>query len=184
MGLFKTLSGLLTSGNTITMTIGKNGDRLLVSLLPGNDMVKGAAKNTITPIQVSGTAEELDEGFVNVIKQGVAEQVGLLDNMKDVEEANKKAAEQAKAAASAKKVEKAAAEDKSKKVADWLELAKKNLNAKKYEDALQVIEKAKAVGDTTSTRAIMDLESLIKNAYGKGTMFQNEDLSDGTEVEL
>ena len=72
MELFTKLSEIMGEGCTLAINIAKTKNGMTVSVLPGNSLVKDVAKNKITPLNVSGTAEELDEGFVDAIIQPVA----------------------------------------------------------------------------------------------------------------
>lgn len=63
MELFKKLSESMAEGTTIALTIAKSESGLAVSVLPGNSLVKDAAKNKFVPICLNGTAEEMDEGL-------------------------------------------------------------------------------------------------------------------------
>mgnify|MGYP004673938633 FL=1 len=72
MELFTKLSEIMGEGCTLAITIAKTKNGMTVSVLPGNSLVKDAAKNKIAPLNISGSASELDEGFVNAIIQPVA----------------------------------------------------------------------------------------------------------------
>lgn len=67
MELFTKLSEIMGEGCTLAITIAKTKNGMTVSVLPGNSLVKDAAKNKIAPLNISGSASELDEGFVNAI---------------------------------------------------------------------------------------------------------------------
>ena len=49
MNLFTTLSDVLGNGCTATITIAQKDGIMTVGVLPGNDLVKDAAKNSIVP---------------------------------------------------------------------------------------------------------------------------------------
>lgn len=81
MDLFKTLSEVLGNGCTATITIAQKDGIMTVSVLPGNDLVKDAAKNKLVPLNVSGTPDELDAGFVAAIAEPIRQTSGLLVDM-------------------------------------------------------------------------------------------------------
>ncbi len=57
MNLFKTLSEVLGNGCTATITIAHKDGIMTVGVLPGNDLVKDAAKNKIVPLNITGTPD-------------------------------------------------------------------------------------------------------------------------------
>ncbi|WP_312508937.1 PRTRC system protein E [Chryseobacterium culicis] len=66
----------------LMLTITKATDStLLVSILIENDGCQDKAKNIIPPFNLSGTAEELDEGFFEHIKKPIQKADGLISNM-------------------------------------------------------------------------------------------------------
>ena len=52
MNLFTTLSDVLGNGCTATITIAQKDGIMTVGVLPGNDLVKDAAKNSIVPLNI------------------------------------------------------------------------------------------------------------------------------------
>lgn len=89
---FKQLSELNLEG-FLNMTIKKDGDKMIVSLMVHNDKCKDEAKNKLIPLLLKGTPEELDAEFFNEISSPLSETDGLLVNMasftKQKEEAKK-----------------------------------------------------------------------------------------------
>lgn len=104
MNLFTTLSDVLGNGCTATITIAQKDGIMTVGVLPGNDLVKDAVKNSIVPLNISGTPEELDEGFVAAIAEPIKKTTGLLVDMAAYE----RAAEEAKAKSKMEEERKAA----------------------------------------------------------------------------
>ncbi len=88
---FQTLATLNVEGNW-QLTIKAAGNRMLVSVLYTNDTVGDKAKNLIPPLILKGTAEELDNGFMDAIENPIKRTASLLVNM----EAYTKAQETAK----------------------------------------------------------------------------------------
>ena len=80
MELFKTLSEVLGDGCTVNLTIAQKDGKMTVSVLPGNNLVKDAAKDNIIPLAVAGSPEELDAEFATLIAKPVAKTTGLLSN--------------------------------------------------------------------------------------------------------
>jgi PRTRC genetic system protein E len=181
MELFKTLSEMLSNGSTVTISISKKGDDLTVSVLPGNSIVKDAAKSHIVPLNLSGSAQELDEGFVEAIKAPIAKASGLLSDMASFEKAAELAKEKSKMEAERKSIE-----DKRKKdLAEWIALAKKNLEEKKFRDALTCVGSARKIATENELAQLTALEGEIASSSGAGSMFgEDEDFSDGKNVKI
>jgi PRTRC genetic system protein E len=126
---FKGIAALDIEGS-LNIVIYKVGDRLTVSVLLQNDNCGDAAKKSVPPLVLTGTAEELDSGFFAQVAAPIKETSGLLVNM----EAYLKGREAAKAQSAAEK-DKA---DKGRKEADGKD--------KKYTEALQKVEELEKEG--------------------------------------
>jgi len=174
----------MATDSTLAITVAKKENGLTVSVLPGNDLVKDAAKNKMVPICLSGTAEEMDEGFLGAVLQPVQKANGLLSSIKDFENAQEEAK---KASAMEQK-----AKEEQKKVnvefACWLALAEKNYGEDKFKDTLTCLESAeKIAAKVNGGMAKVDaMKQKTMEALGEGTMFgaATEDKSDGKNVKL
>lgn len=92
MNFFKLLYGLLAAEITMTIVIRKNENgRLCVSTSFTTE--KGTACDGLVPFLLKGTPEEMDEGFIDAIRQPVEQVSGLVSNYKQFEEAAKQAKE-------------------------------------------------------------------------------------------
>lgn len=78
MEIFKKINELLGEGCTLTINVAKKGELLVVGVMPGNPLVKDAAVKNLAPLNISGTAEELDEGFLASIEAPMSRATGLL----------------------------------------------------------------------------------------------------------
>lgn len=181
MNLFKTLSEVLGNGCTATIAIAQKDGLMTVGVLPGNDLVKDAAKNKLVPLNVSGTPEELDAGFVDAIAEPIRQTSGLLVDMAAYE----KAQEEAKAKSKMEEEKKTAEANRKKEYDGYVALAKTNLSEEKYRDALKCVESARKAA-TAGDKATLDaLESEINSKSGQGALFgPAEDKSDGKNVSL
>lgn len=181
MNLFKTLSEVLGNGCTATITIAQKDGIMTVGVLPGNNLVKDGAKNKIVPLNVSGTPEELDEGFVDAIAEPVRKTAGLLVDMASYEQA----AEEAKAKSKMEEEKKAAETTRKKDYDGYINLARTNLKEQKYRDALKCVESARKVSLPSDKVALDTLTNEINSASGQGALFgPSEDKSDGKNVSL
>lgn len=177
MEFFKTIADFLQDGQQVTMAIRKSGDNIAVSILPDNRGVKDKAVENITPLVMSGTPEEFEEGFKDALKPLAAAQ-GLVSNIKEFEENTEKARKESEMA---KKLKDEAAKQK-KEFNDLIALARKNNDEHKFKDARSVLAKASAL--PSAEKAIIDKVSKeIDAKSGVGNMFGGEeDLSDGKNL--
>lgn len=181
MELFKKISEMLGDGSTLSITVAKKGENLVVGVLPGNNIVKDAAKSRIVPLNLSGTPDELDEGFVEAISAPIAKASGLLSDMASFEAAQEEAKAKSKMEA-----DKKAAEDKRKKeLSEWIALANQNLKENKFRDALTCIANARKVAVDSDKATLDKLEADVAKTSGAGSMFgEAEDASDGKNIKL
>lgn len=181
MELFKKISEMLGDGSTLSITIAKKGENLVVGVLPGNDLVKDAAKSRIVPLNLSGTPVELDEGFIEAVFTPITKASGLLSDIASFEAAQEEAKAKSKMEA-----DKKSAEDKRKKeLGEWIDLAKQNLKENKFRDALTCVANARKKATDSDKSALDKLEAEIAKTSGAGSMFgEAEDASDGKNVKL
>ena len=172
---------MLGDGSTLSITIAKKGENLVVGVLPGNDLVKDAAKSRIVPLNLSGTPVELDEGFIEAVFTPITKASGLLSDIASFEAAQEEAKAKSKMEA-----DKKSAEDKRKKeLGEWIDLAKQNLKENKFRDALTCVANARKKATDSDKSALDKLEAEIAKTSGAGSMFgEAEDASDGKNVKL
>ncbi|NDV81359.1 PRTRC system protein E [Bacteroides sp. 51] len=133
--MFTKFASMLCEGDTLSITITKRGNSLVTSIMPTKAGLKDSAKERITPLVVSGTPEELDEGFIEAVSSPIQKATGILTNIHNFEKAAEDAEKNSKAVkAGADKAKKEAEEKKKKydkliKKADEFEKEKKPLNA-------------------------------------------------------
>lgn len=180
MKLFKTLSGILGEGCSVTISIAQKDGQMTVGVLPGNNIVKDAAKSKIIPLNITGTPDELDEGFIDAIAQPVARTSGLLVDMAAYE----KAEEEAKVKSKMEEERKATEAKKRKEFNAYVELARTNLKEEKYRDANTCVENARKSAVSDADKKVLDtLHSEIETASGNGALFgPAEDKSDGKNI--
>ena len=181
MELFTKLSEIMGEGCTLTINLAKTNDKMTASVLPGNALVKDAAKNKIVPLNICGTPEELDEGFVNAIIQPVASTNKMLVDMKSFEET-------LAAAKAASEMEKQAKEEAAKGkdlFTKWMKLADKNFKENKFKDAITCAQNAQKYSE--SVKGGKDkADALVKkcNEQTSENLFGAEDMSDGKSITL
>ena len=182
MELFKKLSEIMGEGCTLTINIAKTETGMTVSVLPGNTLVKDAAKSKIVPLNINGTAEELDEGFVDAIISPIAKTNGMFADIKAFETAQEEAKK-------ASEMEKKANEEKKKNAelfTKWMALADQNFKECKYKDAITCAKNALKFADLVPG-GHSKADTLIKKATDSSTggLFgDSDDKSDGKNIKI
>lgn len=180
MDFFKTIADFLQDGQQLQMAIRKSGENIAVSILPDNRGVKDkAVENNITPLVMSGSPEEFEEGFSDALKP-LQEAQGLVSNIKEFEANTEKAKRESEMA---KKLKDEAAKQK-KEFNDLIALARKNNEEHKFKDARTVLAKATAL--PAAEKSIIDkVRKEIDDKSGVGNMFGGEEyLSDGKGISV
>lgn len=103
MFFFKEISGLVTAGVELNVTIKRSGELLIVSVLPKVTDLKDEAAKKLVPLIVSGTPDELDKEFSAAISAPIQSAAGLLTNMKEFEVSQVEVQSKSKAAEANKK---------------------------------------------------------------------------------
>lgn len=163
--LFKQLEPLINEVMTVQMTLSKKEGILTVCVIPQGEVNDPAAKQII-PIVLSGTAEEMDNGFVDAITKPLMKTAGLISNVaqfeKDLEEAEA-ATKMAKAAEEKKKKEeetkKKEAQLRKRKFDKLFAKANALMELKDYRNAIGALNEARELTDNTSK-----VETLFKQA--------------------
>lgn len=127
---FQSIIALQVAGNWTINIAKETTERLIVSVLFFNDTIGDDARKKIPPILLKGTAQELDEGFFQVINQPVKETAQLFANMEQF----LKEKEQAKINSQMEKDNATKAEKE------------KTDKEKKYEDAMKKVDELEADG--------------------------------------
>ena len=154
---FATIAPFLGSMN-LTLTVAKgSGDTVIVSLLP-QPRIKDNAKESVQPMVIRGTIEELDEEFFNAIKEPMTKVTGIVIEIDNFEKGAEKLAEDNKAK-DAIKAEAKKNKDKADKI---VKKAEELFEAKDYDKAEK--ELAKAIALTPGTPAINKLSNSINDA--------------------
>ena len=89
---FTGLSELMQEGQIVNLNLMKKGDKLFISLMPKVQDMPEAAMKKLIPLNLNGTAHELDQGFLDAVSQPVQERFGLLSNAETFRENTKSAA--------------------------------------------------------------------------------------------
>lgn len=179
MEFFKTISEHMKDGQQLLLTIKKNGENLVVSILPDTSSVKDKSVSNLTPFVMNGTPDDFENGFAEALAP-VDKAIGLISDVKAYENE----VEQARSKSEMESKKKAETDKLKKKYNDLLSLAKKNINAKKFKDAKMVLEKASALS-CSDKKDIDNVLADIESKSGSNSLFgAAEDLSDGKDIEV
>ena len=179
MEFFKTISEHMKDGQQLSLTIKKNGEILVVSILPDTSSVKDKSVSNLTPLVMNGTPDDFENGFAEALAP-VDKAIGLISDVKAYENE----VEQARSKSEMESKKKAETDKLKKKYNDLLSLAKKNINAKKFKDARSVLEKASELS-CSDKKDIDNVLADIESKSGSNSIFgAAEDLSDGKDIEI
>ena len=179
MEFFKTISEHMKDGQQLSLTIKKNGENLVVSILPDTSSVKDKSVSNLTPLVMNGTPDDFENGFAEALAP-VDKAIGLISDVKAYENE----VEQARSKSEMESKKKAVTDKLKKKYNDLLSLAKKNINAKKFKDARSVLEKASELS-CSDKKDIDNVLADIESKSGSNSLFgAAEDLSDGKDIEI
>lgn len=148
----------LLSGMNLTFTVAKDDSgTIIVSVLP-QLRIKDDAKESIQPMVIRGTIEELDNEFLSAIKEPMAKVSGIVIEIENFEKGAKILEEENKA----KDAIKAEAKKNKEKAEKIIKKAQELFDAKDYDSAEKELDKA--IKLTPGTPAVNKLSNSIKDA--------------------
>lgn len=151
---FTQFNQLMTGSVDVTMVIRKSTTGMTVSVLPKSNGLKDEAQNHIVPLTLSGTPEELDNGFFQTIARPVQKVSGLLANMAEFEKQADKAAKDSKAVKDMKAKETKEEKEKREKYEKLMKKADEMVAAKNHKEAVAVLGQAKAYANPQQVKEI------------------------------
>ncbi|AVM53289.1 PRTRC genetic system protein E [Bacteroides zoogleoformans] len=173
--MFTKFASMLGDGDSLSITITKKGDNLITSILPKKADLSDTGKDHLSPLVVSGTPEELEDGFIDAVITPIQQATGILTNMREFEkgvedaEANSKAAKKEK---ERKEKEKKERKDKYKEFTEKANAAEKAGNIAEAIKALQEADKYASGNHSAISGRIQRLQSRLNT----GTLFGGEAL--------
>lgn len=85
----------LIEGYTVQITIKKEGDQLIVLMVPKLDVKKDEVQNEIVPLSLKGSAEQLDDAFWATVSEGLRQTTELQSNLSSYQDGLNKAGKKA-----------------------------------------------------------------------------------------
>ena len=113
MNFFTKMSELI-EGYTVQITIKKEGNQLIVLMVPKLNIEKDEIQNEIVPLSLKGSAEQLDDAFWATVSEGLRQTTELQSNLSAYQDGLDKASKKAKSSTTGKgKTDKKTAEKKA-----------------------------------------------------------------------
>ena len=143
---FQTIYGLLTESTEVGINIKRVNDKLTVAVMPRHRELKERTADAFIPLVVSGTPEELDCGFADIMAAPVARSVGIMTNLREFERQAERAAAKAKPKTAAEKETKEAKETKEKndRLDKLMKRVDESVTARRFADAMALRPGGKA----------------------------------------
>lgn len=177
MEFFNLIASKMQDGQQLNMTIRKNGEKLVLSMIPDTSGVKDKAVSSLEPLVMNGTPQEFDEQFEQALAP-MEKAFSLLTEVSDFEKTVDEARKKSEMESKKKKEE----DEQKQKFLDHINLAKKLLDEQKFKDAKTVVAKAEALPGADK-KACDELRKKIEDKSGAGGLFGGvEDKSDGKEL--
>lgn len=177
MEFFNLIASKMQDGQQLSMTIRKNGEKLVLSMIPDAKGVKDKAVSTLEPLVMNGTPQEFEEQFEQAMTP-IEKAFSLLSEVSDFEKQVDEARKKSEMEAKKKKDE----DTQKQKFINHLNLAKKLLDEQKFKDSKTVLAKAEAISGADK-KACEELKKKIDEKSGDGGLFGGvEDKSDGKEL--
>lgn len=177
MEFFVLVASKMQDGQQLKLTIRKNGERLVVSMIPDTKGINDKSVSSLEPLVMNGTPQEFEEQFEQALAP-VGKAFSLLCEVSDFEKKVEEARKQSEMEAKKKKE----AGEQKQKFIDYLNHAKKLLDERKYKDSKTVLAKAEALPGADK-KACEELKKKIDEKSGAGGLFGGDkDFSDGKDL--
>ena len=169
---FQSMNQMMTPNVDITLVIRKSAEgRMAVSVLPKSNTLKDEAQNSIVPLTLNGTPEELDSGFMQVVARPMQKASGLISNMAQFEAQANKAASSSKGAKEAKTKESKEDREKREKYEKNLKKAEEHIAAKRHKEAVDALTEARKYAKPDDLKTIDERHDEQKKLVGQGDLF-------------
>lgn len=169
---FQSMNQMMTPNVDITLVIRKSAEgRMAVSVLPKSNTLKDEAQNSIVPLTLNGTPEELDSGFMQVVARPMQKASGLISNMAQFEAQANKAASSSKGAKEAKTKESKEDREKREKYEKNLKKAEEHIAAKRHKEAVDALTEARKYAKPDDLKTIDERLDEQKKLVRQGDLF-------------
>ena len=146
-------------------------NRLGVAVMPQREKLKDGAAQSIVPLVVSGTPEELDTEFLAQIARPMEKVQGILMNLEAFEKQAEKAAAESKAAQPAAKKETKEERERREKLEKLLKKADDSAAARQYSNALIWLRQAERLAPAEQLAEIKRKMEEAQRKNDEGSLF-------------
>lgn len=170
---FQTIYGLFTESTEVGISIRRVNDKLTVAVMPRHNELKERATDSFIPLVASGTPEELDGGFANIMAAPVAKAVGIMTNLKEFERQAEKAATKGKPKAAVEKETKEAKEAKEKndRLDKLMKRVDESVTARRFADAMALLKHALTIAPEGRQEMVKAKMQDVRRKSEEGSLF-------------
>ena len=168
---FETIYRMLAEGTELGIHIRRVENRLCVAVMPQREKLKDGAAQSIVPLVVSGTPEELDTEFLAQIARPMEKVQGILMNLEAFEKQAEKAAAESKAAQPAAKKETKKERERREKLEKLLKKADDSAAARQYSNALIWLRQAERLAPAEQLAEIKRKMEEAQRKNDEGSLF-------------
>lgn len=162
---------MLAEGTELGIHIRRVENRLCVAVMPQREKLKDGAAQSIVPLVVSGTPEELDTEFLAQIARPMEKVQGILMNLEAFEKQAEKAAAESKAAQPAAKKETKEERERREKLEKLLKKADDSAAARQYSNALIWLRQAERLAPAEQLAEIKRKMEEVQRKNDEGSLF-------------
>lgn len=168
---FETIYRMLAEGTELGIHIRRVENRLCVAVMPQREKLKEGAGQSIVPLVVNGTPEELDTEFLAQIARPMEKVQGILINLEAFEKQAEKAAAENKAAQPAAKKETKEERERREKLEKLLKKADESATARQYSNALIWLRQAERLAPAERQEEIKRKMEEVQRKNDEGSLF-------------
>ena len=168
---FETIYRMLAEGTELDIHIRRVENRLCVAVMPKREKLKEGAVQSIVPLIVNGTPEELDTEFLARIARPIEKVQGILMNLETFEKQAEKAAAESKAAQPAARKETKEERERREKLEKLLKKADESVAARQYSTALIWLKQAERLAPAERLAEIKQKMEEVQRKNDEGSLF-------------
>lgn len=168
---FETIYRMLAEGTELDIHIRRVENRLCVAVMPKREKLKEGAVQSIVPLVVNGTPEELDTEFLARIARPIEKVQGILMNLETFEKQAEKAAAESKTAQPAARKETKEERERREKLEKLLKKADESVAARQYSTALIWLKQAERLAPAERLAEIKQKMEEVQRKNDEGSLF-------------
>lgn len=168
---FQTIYRMLAEGTELGIHIKRVENRLCVAVMPKREKLKNESGQSIIPLVLNGTPEELDAEFLSAIARPMEKVQGILMNLEAFEKQAEKAAAESKAAQPAAKKETKEERERREKLEKLLKKADESVAARQYSNALIWLRQAERLAPAERLAEIKRKIEEVQRKNDEGSLF-------------